>query len=204
MPDLAEIPSSVTSVSPKIAADNIKHELSNKLSNEDRLIFEEFLLFAVIWMGFFLLFSTPGMIYALILNNFILLNFLRYEYFILVPTFIISGIAVISFVMIRAGTNLRNRIFIIISIPVVVLVLTLLPAIAPSDIFKHLASILEIYLIVISFIICGVLFAWYLKPRFTLLVSFITSLIAYFLFVIILLGKYIIYLVLPLIIYLHY
>lgn len=203
-PDLTGIPSSVTSVNPKIAVANINHELSNKLSNEERLILEEFLLFAVIWMGFFLLFSTPSMIYTMILNNFILLNFVNYEYFVLIPTFIISGIAVISFVMIRAGTTLKNRIFIIVSIPVVIIVLTSLPAIAPSHIFKHLPLILETYLIIISFVLCGVLFAWYLRPRFSFLISYITSLISYVLFVIILLGKYIFFLTLPLVVYVRY
>lgn len=203
-PDLAGIPASITSVNPKIAVANINHELANKLSKDERLLLEEFLLFAVIWMGVFLLFSTPKIVYTLILNNFVLLNFLNYEYFVLVPTFILSGIAVISFVMLRVGTTFAKRIFIVISIPVVVIVLTLLPAFAPSDIFKHLPLILETYLIAISFVACGVLFAWYLKPRFTLLVSFITSSISYVLLVIILLGKYIIYLVLPLVIYLHY
>lgn len=203
-PDLAGIPSSVTSVKPKIAVANINHELANKLSKDERLLLEEFLLFSVIWMGLFLLFSTPKIVYTLILNNYVLLNFQKYDYFVLVPTFIISGIAVISFVMLKAGTTMIKRIFIIISIPVVVIVLTLLPAIAPSDIFKHLPLILETYLIVALFVLCGVLFAWYMKPRVTSLVSLITSSVSYVLLVIILLGRYILFLVLPVVICMHY
>jgi hypothetical protein len=194
-PDLVDIPPSLTSVEREIAVANINLELANKLSNDERLLLEEFLLFAVIWIGFFLMLSTPYIDYALILNNFVLLNFIKYEYFVIVPTVIISGIAIISFVMIRAGTSLTRRVIIIISIPVVVFILTFLPAIAPSGIFKHLPLILTTYLIATSFVVSGILFAWYLKTRITVLVSLIASAIAYALLVVILMGRYIFYII---------
>ena len=203
-PDLAGIPSSPTSVKREIAVANINHELNNKLSNDERLLLEEFLLFAVIWIGFFLLFSAPYIDYVLILNNFVLLNFANYEYYVILPTVLISGIAIISFVMIRAGTTLTKRIIIIISIPVVIVILTLLPAISSSGVFRHLPLILMIYLLTASLVVSGVLFAWYLKPRITVLVSLIASSISYVLLVVILLGRYVFNFVLPFIIYIHF
>ena len=203
-PDLAGIPSSPTSVKREIAVANINHELNNKLSNDERLLLEEFLLFAVIWIGFFLLFSAPYIDYVLILNNFVLLNFANYEYYVILPTVLISGIAIISFVMIRAGTTLTRRIIIIISIPVVIVILTLLPAISSSGVFRHLPLILMIYLLTASLVVSGVLFAWYLKPRITVLVSLIASSISYVLLVVILLGRYVFNFVLPFIFYIHF
>jgi hypothetical protein len=202
-PDLASIPPSPTSVKREIAVANINHELNNKLSKDERLLLEEFLLFAVIWIGFFLLFSSPYIDYVLILNNFVLLNFVKYEYYVIVPTVVISGIAIISFVMIRVGTTLIKKVIIIISIPVVIVLLTFLPALSSSGLFRHLSSILTTYLIIAALVVSGVLFAWYLKTRITVLVSLVTSSISYALLVLILLGKHIFYSVLPFIIYGH-
>ncbi len=203
-PDLAGIPPSPISVKREIAVANINHELNNKLSNDERLLLEEFLLFAVIWIGFFLLFSSPYIDYVLILNNFVLLNFVKYEYYVILPTVIISGIAIISFVMIRAGTTLTRRVIIIISIPLVIVILTLLPALASSGVFRNLRLILMTYLLTASLVVSGVLFAWYLKPRITVLVSLITSSISYVLLVVILLGRYVFNFVLPSMIYIHF
>ena len=185
-PDLIGDPNPIISTNKEIKAARIGKSIENKISNDELLFLEKFLLFVVIWIGFFLLFSSPVFDYRLLSSNIV-----EYEYLYIVPIGIVVGISIVSFIMIKAGSSIIRKIAIIASIPVVIFILTLLPAISPAGIISHFSLILITYVVAAVLVICGVLFAWYLSSGTTAIVSFITSAVAYALLIFVLLSKYI-------------